>query len=74
LDPNLFFSRLSFLESGKDAVDIKIDLYKGKPHKGYKLPAFHNKFFTRSALVKNLIPQPSEGKIRARFGESFLNE
>jgi hypothetical protein len=23
LDPNLFFSRFSFLESGKDAIDIK---------------------------------------------------
>jgi hypothetical protein len=56
MDPNLFFSRLSFLESGKDAVDIKVDLYKGKPHKGYKLPAFHDKFYTRSALVRNLIP------------------
>ena len=33
-DPNLFFSRFSFLESGKDAVDIKIDLYNGKPYKG----------------------------------------
>lgn len=27
------------------------------------------KFFTRSALVKNLIPQPSEGRVRALFCE-----
>ena len=27
-----------------------------------------NKFFTRSALVQQLIPNPSEGKIRALFG------
>ena len=27
-----------------------------------------NKFFTRSALVSQLIPNPSEGKIRALFG------
>ena len=25
-DPNLFFSRLSFLESGKEALDIKVAL------------------------------------------------
>lgn len=27
LDPNLFYSRLSFLESGKDAIDIKNELF-----------------------------------------------
>ena len=27
-----------------------------------------NKFFTRSALVSQLIPNPSEGKVRALFG------
>lgn len=27
-----------------------------------------NKFFTRSALVQQLIPNPSEGKVRALFG------
>jgi hypothetical protein len=30
LDPHLIYSRLSFLESGKDAVDIKNDLMNGK--------------------------------------------
>ncbi len=68
-DPNLFYSRLSFLESGKDALDIKFDLSKGKPHNGYKLPSIQNKFFTRSALIKTLIPKPSEGKVRAKFSE-----
>jgi hypothetical protein len=29
-DPNIFFSRLSFLESGKDAIDIKNELNAGK--------------------------------------------
>jgi hypothetical protein len=29
-DPNIFYSRLSFLESGKDAIDIKNDLNAGK--------------------------------------------
>lgn len=30
LDPNLFFSRISFLESGKEALDIKSELKLGK--------------------------------------------
>jgi hypothetical protein len=68
-DPNIFYSRLSFLESGKDALDIKSNLNQGRKHNGYKLPNIKNKFYTRSALVKNLIPQPSEGKVRAKFGE-----
>jgi hypothetical protein len=65
LDPNIFYSRLSFLESGKDALDIKSNLNKGKPQNGYKLPNIQNKFYTRSTLIKNLIPLPSEGKVRA---------
>ena len=66
-DPNIFYSRLSFLESGKEALDIKNDLNQGKGHNGYKLPSIKDKFYTRSALVKNLIPLPSEGKVRAKF-------
>lgn len=65
LDPNIFYSRLSFLESGKDALDIKSNLNQGKQHNGYKLPNIQNKFYTRSALIRNLIPLPSEGKVRA---------
>ena len=38
LDPNIFYSRLSFLESGKDALDIKSNLNQGRTHNGYKLP------------------------------------
>ena len=68
-DPNIFYSRLSFLESGKDAIDIKNELNAGKQFNGYKLPNIQNKFFTRSTLVKNLIPLPSEGKVRAKFGQ-----
>lgn len=59
----MFYSRFSFMESGKDALDIKKKLYKSEQASAKK------KFFTRSALVKNLIPQPSEGKVRAMFGE-----
>lgn len=29
-DPNIFYSRLSFLESGKDALDIKNNLNQGR--------------------------------------------
>ena len=35
IDPNLNYSRLSFLESGKEAVDLKYELGKGRavgPH------------------------------------------
>jgi hypothetical protein len=68
-DPNIFYSRLSFLESGKDAIDIKNELNAGKIHNGYKLPNIQNKFYTRSTLVRNLIPLPSEGKVRAKFSK-----
>jgi hypothetical protein len=33
------------------------------------LPNVKNKYYTRSTLVKNLIPYPSEGRVRALFGE-----
>ena len=36
---------------------------------GTALPNLKNKYYTRSSLVKNLIPFPSEGKVRALFGE-----
>jgi len=66
-DPNIFYSRLSFLESGKEALDIKNNLKSGKLHHGMKLPSIKDKFYTRSALVQNLIPNPSEGKVRAKY-------
>ena len=31
-----------------------------------------SKFFTRSALVQQLVPNPSEGKVRALFGTGKL--
>jgi hypothetical protein len=72
LDPNIFYSRLSFLESGKDALDIKSNLNQGKQHNGYKVPNIQNKFYTRSALIRNLIPLPSEGKVRAQFAKDQM--
>lgn len=72
-DPNIFYSRLSFLESGKSALDIKSSLNQGRSYNGYKLPNINNAFYTRSALVKNLIPMPSERKIRAKFCKSVVS-
>ncbi len=74
LDPNIFFSRFSFFESGREAINIKFDvsivsiLTVLQKQKTSTLPKIRNKFFTRSALVSNLIPNPSEGKVRAMFG------
>lgn len=67
LDPNIYYSRFSFLESGKEAIDIKHKL--NKKGKGISLPNVKNKYYTRSSLMKNLIPNPSEGKVRALFGD-----
>jgi hypothetical protein len=55
LDPNLYISRFSFYESGRDANHATNSNAMSK-------------FYTRSALMQQLIPNPSEGKIRALFG------
>lgn len=70
IDPNLYYSRFSFLESGKEAIDLKHQIHKQQSLKSEAspfLPSVKNKFYTRSTLVKNLFPMPSEGKVRARF-------
>lgn len=64
IDPKIYYSRFSFLESGKDAIDIKHTMASRKN------PASGNKRFQhyeRSALIKNLIPQPSDGRVRSLF-------
>ena len=75
LDPNLFYSRLSFLESGKEALDIKDELNHGKRvgFQAYKLPSLSNKFYTRSSIIRNILKDSTEGKIRAKFSDN-LNE
>ena len=63
MDPNLYYSRFSFFESGRDAINIK--------YAKSKAPEMHSpreKFMRRSALVEQLFPFPSEGKVRALFG------
>jgi hypothetical protein len=71
LDPKIYYSRFSFLESGKEAIDIKYNMNKKRSTNAEgALPNVKNKYYTRSTLVKNLIPFPSEGKVRALFGET----
>ena len=81
LDPKIYYSRLSFMESGKDAIDIKHRMFRRSGATAAtavvgvsstpspSLPNVKNKFYTRSTLVKNLFPMPSEGKVRALFAE-----
>lgn len=81
VDPKLYYSRFSFLESGKEAIDIKHRMFKMSnlkmPHVDQQtspfLPKDKNKYYTRSTLVKNLFPIPSEGKVRAMFIEPPLS-
>ena len=61
IDPNLYYSRFSFFESSREAINIKFEKSKRQMN-GPK------KFFTRSALVQQLIPNPAEGQVRAMFG------
>ena len=44
IDPNIYYSRFSFFESGREAINIKYE--KSKRQQGGQ-----HKFFTRSALV-----------------------
>ena len=71
----MFYSRLSFLESGKEALDIKDELNHGKRvgFQAYKLPSLSNKFYTRSSIIRNILKNSNEGKIRAKFSDN-LNE
>ena len=75
LDPKLYYSRLSFLESSKSAVDIKYELGKGKasgPH-NTKLPKISSCYNQRSALVDNLFQVPTDGNMRKRFSDNLDN-
>jgi len=68
LDPKIFYSRFSFLESGKDAIDLKHQIANRK--QGEMGINKKTKYYTRSALVKNLIPRPSDGKVRSLFTDN----
>jgi hypothetical protein len=75
LDPNMFFSRLSFLESGADAIDLKNELLQGKRvgFAGHKLPRISDKYYTRSSMIKNFFGTgtSTEGRIRAKFSDNL---
>lgn len=47
IDPNIFYSRFSFFESGRDAINIKYSKARSAACESTR-----NKFFTRSALVQ----------------------
>lgn len=67
LDPKIYYSRFSFLESGKEAIDKKFIMNTKNIGKKGPVEDKRGKYYTRSALVKNLIPKPSDGKVRALF-------
>jgi len=69
LDPKIYFSRFSFLESGKEAIDKKYVINTKNINKSGPQQDKRGKYYTRSALVKNLIPHPSDGRVRALFKE-----
>ena len=73
LDPNIYFSRMSFLESSKQAIDIKNSLSIGKAvgFQKYKLPSIIDSYYTRSTLVKNFFDDSTEGRIRAKFSDNL---
>ena len=70
LDPKIYYSRFSFLESGKEAIDRKFILSTKNTAKSGPQEDKRGKYYTRSALVKNLIPKPSDGRVRALFKDS----
>lgn len=47
LDPNIFYSRFSFFESGRDAIELKHEKRKAQ-----NFDRTRKRFFTRSALVE----------------------
>jgi len=69
LDPKIYYSRFSFLESGKEAIDRKHVINSKRSSTLEKGSA---KYYTRSALVKNVIPRPSDGKVRAIFKDDNM--
>lgn len=73
LDPNMYYSRLSFLESGKDALGIKHALIQGKRvgFAAHKLPKISEKYYTRSSMNKNFFGTSDVGSVRARYSDNF---
>ncbi len=68
LDPNQFLSRFSLIESRKDGIRVRDRLAKT----GQAGPSLRKGFYTRSALVRSVIPQPADGKVRVLFGTGLM--
>jgi len=62
LDPNVHYSRFSTLESGDNAISMKLKQYFSS-----KTTKVRDLIYTNSALVSAMLPHKSEGKVRARF-------
>lgn len=75
LDPNLYYSRLTFLDSDKEAFDIYEKLHMGKRigFQEYKLPNIADKFYTRSSKVRYLLQNSSNGLVRAKYSDNINN-
>ena len=59
------------MESGKEAIDKKYMMATKTISKSGTQPVDkRGKYYVRSALVKNLIPAPSDGKVRALFKDT----
>lgn len=73
LDPNLFYSRLTFLDSDKEAFDIKEKLQMGKRigFQAYKLPNISEKYYTMSSRIKHQLQASNEGRVRARYSDDI---
>ena len=70
LDPKIYYSRFSFLESGKEAIDRKHTMNTKRTSNTVEKGS--SKYYTRSALVKNVIPRPSDGQVRAIFKDDNM--
>lgn len=62
LDPNVLYSRFSYLESEDNAIRLKL-----KQRSLSKAHQVQDMFYTNSSLVNSLLVRKSEGKVRRRF-------
>ena len=62
LDPNVLYSRFSYLESEDTAIKLKL-----KQRALSKAHQIQDMFYTNSSLVSSLLVHKSEGKVRRRF-------
>lgn len=75
LDRNLFYSRLTFLDSDKEGFDVYDQLHQGRRigFQEYKLPNITDKYYTRSSKVRHLQQSSDVGRVRAKFSDNMNN-